>query len=143
MLRPSRVLIVFALLFANALSQALAEPVLVVKKSFPLDSITRSQAADLWLAKTKSIGKLRPVFVVDLSENHPLRQEFYKKIVGLSGRQLEIYWDKKLFSGKVVKPKTVDTELDVIQMVTSISGVIGYVDVESVNIDLKILTLVE
>jgi hypothetical protein len=126
-----------------AVPPVMAEPVLVVKKSFPLNSITKVQASSLWLAKTKAVGKLKPIYVVDLRESDPLRTEFYNQIVGITGRELEIYWDKMLFSGKVVKPKTVATESDVIQMVSNISGVIGYIDRGSLIADLKILTIKE
>lgn len=124
-------------------SIATAEPVLVAKANFPLDSVTLAEISAIWLGKKQSLRGLGRVRVVDLTPDNPLYQQFYSNVVGLSGKPLEVHWHKTMFIGKSFRPKQVKTVEEVIQLVSAVPGVLGYIDSSSLTHELKALKIIQ
>lgn len=116
--------------------ESYAQVVLVVKANFPYDCIQLEDLRALWLGEKRTIGELGRIRVVDLHPSHQLHQQFYSDIIGLTGKNLEIHWKKKMFVGRVFRPKQVQSIKEAVELVRAVPGVIAYIDKPHLNDDL-------
>ena len=68
-----------------------------------LSKISHKDLADIYLKKTDTVNGIK-VIPVD-SKNQELFQEFYKKIIKKSPKQLHAYWMKQIYRGNTQPPK--------------------------------------
>ena len=90
--------------------------------------------------KTISLGSLRTMFgmrmlswpdgtpatVVVLADNHRLHIEFCKQVLGIFPHQLRWAWDRQVYSGTGQAPRQVSTEDQMLHILESTPGAIGY-----------------
>jgi len=129
--RPLRI---FAVLSAFGLSATVtaAEAVpyrVVVNESRKISSLKPSQVADYLLKRTSTWPDGTPVDVVDLSSKSPARAALSKEILGRSIDAVVHYWQQQMFSGRGTPPP-VKTEKEVLALVASTPGAIGYVGLD-------------
>lgn len=65
--------------------------------------MSQRDLANLYLKKTDSINGVK-VIPID-SQDNALFQEFYKKVVKKSPKQLHAYWMKQIYKGNIQPPK--------------------------------------
>jgi hypothetical protein len=140
-LRPKLTSFTILLFIALLPCVSMADLILVAKANFPLDSVRATDVSAIWLGEKHSFSNLSRIRVVDLEPGNPLYEQFYKEIVGLTGAPLNIYWKKKMFTGKSFRPKQVRSIEDVIRLVTQVPGVIGYIDSSEFTDELKVLRI--
>jgi hypothetical protein len=68
-----------------------------------LSKISYKDLANLYLKKTSTINGIK-VIPID-SQNKKLFQEFYKKVIKKSPKQLHAYWIKEIYRGNKQPPK--------------------------------------
>ena len=76
---------------------------------------------------------------INLSSGNAIRSAFDQAALGKSTNQTKAYWSKLVFSGKGNPPKEVDSEAEVIELVSKNPSLIGYVDSGSVTADVKVV----
>lgn len=81
--------------------------------------------------RTWSDGQEITVFVLDTDD--VVHQRFCKEVLGVFPRQLESIWYRRVFSGTGKSPQTVTNQDQMIELVTSTPGAIGYVLTEVNN----------
>lgn len=64
---------------------------------------------------------------------------FNKSVLNKSTSQLRAYWSKLIFTGKGAPPKVVESEAEILQLVSTNPNIIGYVDEGSVNDSVKVV----
>jgi ABC-type phosphate transport system substrate-binding protein len=119
------------ILFAAALmalaSPALAEEFkLVVNASNPVESLSKDEAAELFLKKVTRWSSGQVVHVVEPAEVS-VRNAFYRSVAGKSPSAVKAYWNQLIFSGREVPPVSKTSDADVIAFVRSNPGALGYV----------------
>jgi ABC-type phosphate transport system substrate-binding protein len=97
----------------------------VVNASRPT-TITRQQLADIFLMRATRWSDGTPVIPFDLSVGDPTRQVFSKVVLGQSPESVVYHWRQQLTT-KYVKPPLVKSPDDLISVVGSTPGGIGYV----------------
>ena len=115
-----------------------AELAIIVHKS-NTDTIAADHLQMLFLGKTKGFPTAGRAVPLDLPENHPIRAAFLKNVAKKSQSQFTAYWAKLMFTGKGVPPKVVDSETDMITLVSKNPSIIGYVDAASVTPDVRVV----
>ncbi len=115
-----------------------ADVAVVANKSITTDSISKKEAKKIFLGKTKSLGGTS-LTLADLPKGDKSRDEFYKNVVKKNGKKLKAYWAKIVFSGKGSPPKSLKSDEEMINWVSSTPGGIGYVNSLSVNNSVKVL----
>lgn len=105
-----------------------AEPfVLIVNGASPVGSLKPLEVSKLFLKKTTVLPDGVKAAPVDLSESHPVRESFSKRIHGKSVGAIKAFWQKMIFSGQEVPPPEKDSPSEVVAYVRSRRGGIGYV----------------
>lgn len=120
-----------------AANMALAEVVVVVSAKSAVTALTASQAADIFLGKSKEFPSGGQAIPIDQNEGSAIRDEFYTKVAGKSAAQVKAYWSKIIFSGKGQPPKEVADSAAVKKLIADNPNVIGYIDKAAVDSSLK------
>ena len=131
-------LALFSALFFGAALQASAGVVLVGNPAIS-DTLTKDQAAALYLGKTNKLPSGGAVVLYDLEASDPLKAEFNSKVTGKSEAQLQSYWSRLVFTGKATPPgKLANSDL-VKSTVAATANAIGYMDESKVDGTVKVL----
>ena len=127
--------------FAAAIP-ARAELVVIVAAKNPTTSLTKEQAAQLFLGKSATFPGGGTATPLDLAEGAATRDEFYAKVTEKNAGQLKAYWAKQMFSGNGSPPRELASSADVKRAVAADPTAIGYVEKGAVDSSVKsVLTL--
>jgi len=121
------------------ISSANAEVVVVGNKSSSVQSLSAKQVKNLFLGKSLKLPNGMKAEVVDLPSGDALRAEFYSKVIHKNPSQIKAYWAKRIFTGRGVPPKSLDSQSAVIDWVSGSPGRIGYVDSSAVSGKITVL----
>lgn len=129
-----------ALLFSLALLPlvSLAEIAVIVHPSNN-SAISQTDVERLYLAKVKAFPDGTSAEPLNHQESTPTRVDFDSKAVGKSESQMKSYWAKLLFTGKATPIKQVASDAEMISIVSSTPGAIGYVNAANVNGSVKVV----
>jgi ABC-type phosphate transport system substrate-binding protein len=114
--------------------------VIVVGTNSPVTTVTRDQAALLFLGKSNAMpsgGGQAPVF--DLPSGNASRDEFYTKIADKTRSQMSALRANLAFSGKGTPPKEVADAAALAKQLASNPNAIGYIDSASVDKSMKVV----
>lgn len=129
-------------LFTSGL--AWAEPqndfVMVVHLSNDLTSISRQEAALIFLSKKRSWSDGKTITVI-INEKPQIYSIFSQRILKRSTRQYLIFRKKMLFRGQGIPPQTVNTDQEVIDFVSNHRGGVGYISPKALTQAVKILAI--
>ena len=99
---------------------------IVVNPSNPVETISRSQAARLFLTRsTWETGDA--AHPVDLSPSSPVRENFYREVLGVSVPAAIDQWKRIAGPGFAEAPPAMATDREVLAFVRLKRGAIGYV----------------
>lgn len=125
----ARWLLVFALTVATPL--AAAGVAVIVHPTAPVDRLTVDQIAQVFL-QIRALPGGALMTPLDLPEGEPVRVQFVERVLGKNEQQLRSYWSRIIFTGKGQPPRSVNSAAEVVKMVASTPGFIGYVDAKEV-----------
>ncbi len=109
----------------------------VVSRNVQLDRLDENKVKDIFLKKRNFGGAIR-LIPVNLLGDEPVRREFEEKILGMQRDELNRYWISNHFQG--ISPPTTQASLPSIKrFVEKVDGAIGYLPIEMVNEELKVV----
>lgn len=112
----------------SASAHATAEVVLVVSAKSAVQSLPRSEIAEIFLGRTTRFPNGQRVVPLDQEVGSADRDEFYTNFVGISSVQLKAHWSKVIFTGRGKPPKTVANGIEARKLIASNPQSIGYID---------------
>ena len=121
-----------AVLALGLSSLANAGVAVIVNPAVATSSLTVEQVSQLFMGRMKALPDGTVVAPVDLAEGMPVRLQFIERVLGKNEQQLRSYWSRMIFTGKGQPPRSVGSAADVVKMVSSSPGFIGYVDTKDV-----------
>ncbi|MBF0197297.1 MAG: hypothetical protein HQL32_06285 [Planctomycetes bacterium] len=112
-----------------------AEPVLVVSKQSPLNSVKQVELQRYFCGKAKTISghKLNLILQVQGKTHADFLQSYIKR----SPVKLSKTWKKLIFTGKAKMPKQAKNDGEVVAILKSSPNHIGYIDEKSLTDELK------
>jgi ABC-type phosphate transport system substrate-binding protein len=90
-------------------------------------SATPAEVSRLMLKKSINWEDGTDAYPIDLDSSSPVREAFSQAIHGRSTPSIVKFWQRQIFSGRVVPPPTVASDEQVVAYVRSHPGGIGYV----------------
>lgn len=99
----------------------------VVHPSSPVSSLSRDQAARLFLKKTLFWPTGAKVTPVDQPDSAAVRAAFSRAVLQKSMAEVAAYWQQQIFSGKAVPPTERASDAQVVRFVLDNALAIGYV----------------
>jgi ABC-type phosphate transport system substrate-binding protein len=132
------------LTLAGVLSQAsMAQVVVVVGAKSPATTLTRDQAAALFLGKSVQLPGGGIPTLIDQAESVQVRQQFYAKVADKTVAQVKAVWSRLVFSGKGTPPKEVASSAEVKKLVAANPDAVGYIEKSAVDDSVKVLLSIE
>lgn len=109
--RPMKSLLSISTLAASILLQyanlAIADEILVVaREDAPVESLNRTETANLFLGLGRTLTPLIPFD----QQDKELRQDFYREVAGLSLVSVRAHWAKRVFTGRGRPPAMLSTD---------------------------------
>lgn len=123
------------LLFTSA---TFAEVAVIVHPS-NASALDKNTITRIFLGKSKSFPNGDQAVPVNQKDSAAQTSEFNSKVLNKSSSQLKAYWSKLVFTGKGTPPKDLDSNEDVIKLVSTNPNLIGYVDAASVTDGVKVV----
>lgn len=129
----------FALILLLALSVArvcAADLAVVVHPESGIDSMSREEVSHLFLGRIKQLPSGVPAVVI---ETAPLRDAFYRALVGRGVAEIDAYWARLRFSGRTQPPLRAEDAFAVLDRIARDRSAIGYVDVTQLDSRVKMV----
>lgn len=123
-IRLARVLALAALVFAPL---AHADFYLIVQAANPQPALTRKEAVDLYMGRTRAFPRGEVAKVYDLPRDSARRDDFYQSLTGMGPAQVNSYWARLMFSGRTMPPLSVADEAAMVQAVRQDPHALGWV----------------
>jgi ABC-type phosphate transport system substrate-binding protein len=124
-----------------AITSADADVIAVVSSKSAVTTLSKSQAADIFLGKSAHFPDGTQAVPIDQSEGTAARDEFYAKVVGKSAAQMKAFWSKIVFTGRGRPPKAVSNSSETKKAVVANPNAIGYIEQNMVDASVKVLLL--
>ncbi|MGE5452225.1 MAG: hypothetical protein ACM3VZ_10355 [Acidobacteriota bacterium] len=132
------------LTLALAWGGAWADVYVIVNATNTIHALTNKEAVDMFMGRTRTYPNGDYVLAFDLPREHATRVAFYQTLTGMTPAQLNSYWSRLMFTGRVMPPQMLLTEQNVVDMVRRNPGAIGYVGQEPQDKGVRVvLTLKE
>jgi ABC-type phosphate transport system substrate-binding protein len=130
------------LLLSIAAGAATAQLAVIAHSSAQAPSLTRAQVTDIYTLSQTAWPDGTPVVVVDLRKPSPAKERFYAAI-DKDPSDLRKEWMRAILTGKAKAPEGVDTESEMLKMVATTPGAIGYLRATAVTSEVKVLLRLE
>ena len=113
----------------------------VVNAGQATQSLTRAQAAALFLKRTTAWeqggGVVQPVML----SGGPVRDQFCSEVLGKSSAAINTYWTRLVFAGRETPPVEKGSDDEVLAYVRATPGAIGFVSAASSASGVKVITV--
>lgn len=131
-------LAIFWLLFQPA-AEVRAELVVVVNARCGVAAMTRNEVSNIFFGRNRQYFNGIEAQPVDLSDIHPDRKRFYGLLVGKDLSEINAYWSRQVFSGRMQPPVKVNSTEEVLKWVVSHPGGIGVVDLAKADARVRVV----
>lgn len=130
------------LLYSLLFSQGNEPLVLIANKSVSVTNISKQNLRRIYLGEKQNWDDGKKLIAVNLPANHPLRQKFQSKVLGMSSEELQKFWSDEQIKGNIVKPPINQSSPKAVKLfVSKIPGAIGYVPKSMVDNTVKIIKI--
>lgn len=135
-------LILTILLFGfcrNGAAYAATDLVVIANPGSGIEHLSRDEAIALYMGRSKKLSSGIAAQPIDQSSKTPVRASFYSELINKELAEVNSYWARLKFSGQSTPPRQVDTTAEVLQIVSSNNGAIGYIPRSAVDKRVKIV----
>lgn len=131
-----RLLIASCVFSLFARSAAAAELLVVVKADCAVSRLGRDEVVNIFMGRYRMLPNGVPALPIDQFEKAE-RALFYRKLLGKELAEVNAYWARLVFSGKISPPKLAGQSTDVVDWVGSQAGAVGYIRREQLDARVK------
>ncbi|PKO85767.1 MAG: phosphate ABC transporter substrate-binding protein [Betaproteobacteria bacterium HGW-Betaproteobacteria-12] len=123
------------LLLLTAAPPALATGTLavVVNARCGVAVLTRNEVINIFFGRYRQFFNGREAHPVDLVDGHPARGQFYRRLVGKDLSEINAYWSRQIFSGRLQALNKVATPEEVAKWVAANPCGIGFIEQAKVD----------
>lgn len=111
----------------------------VTNTSINVTSISADQLSRIFMKKTTKWADGTSAQPVDQTGSTALSEAFSRGVHGKPARAISSYWQKMVFSGRMVPPPKVSGDNEVLDFVRSKTGAVGYVSSSASTEGVKVL----
>lgn len=137
----SQVLYACCLCIGLLISPALAAQTVIVNKSLAVQQLSNETLRSVVSMRMRTWDDGTPVRVFVLPDQHPLHQQFCKRVLGLFPHQLRRTWDRLVYAGIGQAPTEVSTPEEMRQRVADTPGGIGYIEKDMIDDSVRQITV--
>lgn len=116
-----------------------AELAVVVNARCGVAAMTRNEVINIFFGRNRQFFNGVEVQPVDLVDGHPDRARFYTSLVGKDLSEVNAYWSRQVFSGRMQPPPKVGSPEEVLKWVVSHSGGIGFIELSKADARVRVV----
>lgn len=131
--------LILALFLGLATPVVRAELVVVVNTRSGVAAMTRSEVINIFFGRYRQFFNGLEAEPVDLHDSHPDRARFYQALVGKDLSDVNAYWSRLTFSGRMLAPPRVLSSEDVLKWVSTHPGGIGFIDLSKADARVRVV----
>ncbi|MCL2635030.1 MAG: hypothetical protein FWD50_00145 [Betaproteobacteria bacterium] len=90
--------------------------------------LTRNEVINIFFGRYRLFFNGREAQPADLEDSHPLRGQFYRRLVGKDVSEINAYWSRQIFSGRMQALPKVATPEEMSKWVVANPCGIGFVE---------------
>ncbi|MEW6991993.1 hypothetical protein AADZ91_15095 [Colwelliaceae bacterium 6441] len=113
--------------------------VVVVNIKNSVNSMSHSQVIDMFMGKYVAFPNGEKAKPVDLDQEQLTKATFYQKLVGRSLSNINAYWSRLKFTGRIKESTQLKSEADVVNFIANNTSSIGYIPRSMTTDKLKIV----
>lgn len=110
------------------IGSARAGLVVVVNARCGVAAMTRNEVVNIFFGRYRQFFNGREAQPVDLVDAHPDRARFYSLLVGKDLSEVNAYWSRQVFSGRMQPPHKASSPEEALKWVAAYPCGIGFVD---------------
>jgi ABC-type phosphate transport system substrate-binding protein len=133
-------LLVVALLPLSA-HAAERQVVLIAHPQVADTALTRDTTRAIFAMRQRSWPDGQAVRVFVLPNNHPVHARFAKERLTVYPHQLQLAWDRMVFSGTGQAPSQVGSQIEMLERVATTPGALGYLEREYLDDRVQVITM--
>lgn len=118
---------------------AQAELVVIVNARSGVAAMTRNEVINIFFGRYRQFFNGLEAQPVDLIDGVPERARFYAALVGKDLADVDAYWSRQMFSGRMRPPVRVANAEEVIKWVATQPGGIGFVDLAKADARVRVI----
>jgi hypothetical protein len=136
-----RYIISFAMfwLLLQPAAEVRGELVVVVNTRCGVAAMTRNDVVNVFFGRNRQFFNGIEAQPVELSESHAEQARFYRLLVGKDLSEINAYWSRQVFSGRMQPPAKVNSTEEVLKWVVSHPGGIGVVDLSKADARVRVV----
>lgn len=113
--------------------------VVIVNARAGVATMTRNEVANVFLGRARQFFNGVEVQAIDLADGHADRVRFYRELLGRDVAQVDAYWSRQLFSGRMQPlPRAAGSD-EVLRWVLAHPGGIGYIESDKVDARVRVI----
>ena len=113
--------------------------VVVVSPRSGVAAMTRAEVINYFFGRNRQFFNGVEAEPVDLHDSNPMRERFYRQLVGKELAEVNAYWSRQLFSGRMQPLPRVASSDEVLKWVAAHPGGIGFVEAHKVDARARIV----
>lgn len=118
---------------------ALAELAVVVNARAGVAAMSRNEVINIFFGRNRQFFNGIEAQPVDLVDFHPDRARFYSALVGKDLADINAYWSRQVFSGRLQSPPKMRTSEEVIKWIVSQPGGIGFIELAKADARVRVV----
>ncbi|MCE8026344.1 MULTISPECIES: hypothetical protein [Halomonadaceae] len=104
-------------------------------------ALTRDTTRAIFAMRQRSWPDGQAVRVFVLPNNHPVHARFAKERLTVYPHQLQLAWDRMVFSGTGQAPSQVGSQIEMLERVATTPGALGYLEREYLDDRVQVITM--
>ena len=133
MLKRSLLLLCSTLLLSAATLRGQQSIAVIVNPDSGVTKVTRDEAINIFMGRQKRLSSGLVALPIEQSKPPEIRARFYKLLVNKAIAEINSYWARLYFTGQAQPPRQAQTPEEVIELVATNKGAIGFVEREKVD----------
>lgn len=117
----------------------MAELVVVVNARSGVAAMTRNEVINVFFGRNRQFFNGLEAMPVDLEDSHPKRLQFYKTLVGKDLSEINAYWSRQIFTGRMQAPPRLESTEEVLKWVAARPGGIGFVELSRADARVRVV----
>lgn len=118
---------------------AVAELVVVVNARNGVAAMTRNEVINIFFGRNRQFFNGVEAVPVDLEDANPGRARFYRLLVDKDLAEINAYWSRQIFTGRMQAPPRLNSTEEVIKWVAANPGGIGFVELPRADARVRVV----
>lgn len=131
--------LLLAAVWFSGMTVAHADIVVIVHPQASFNTLTLSEARQLFMDKSKRLPDGQTAAPVMPPEHSALRKAFDRLVLDRDSKQMRAYWAQMIFTGRGKPPRHAENDEAMKQEVSTTPNAVGYIDQRSLDRRVKVV----